>query len=172
MTAKDNNNKATRQNRLRKFVAGMDKHMASATTVTLGGAVYPLADLKKLIQLDIDASDASVQAKANHSTVVQLERNSHAKVNPLLRLLKFHVITEFGDTQDKSGTLADFGLQPQKSRKKTVATKAVAIDKTKATRVARHTTGPKQKAKVKGATPPAAPAAGPAPLPKPTPTTP
>lgn len=173
MAATDNNNKTTRQARLRKLLAGMDQHLANVTSFTFAGVVYARADLKKMIQADIDASDASVQAKANLSSVVQLERNSHAKVNPVLRLLKFYVITLFGDAKDASGTLADFGLKPRKSTQKTVATKVGAIDKTKATRTARHTAGPKQKAKVKGTTPaaPTAPGTG-APQPKPTPSTP
>ena len=37
-----------------------------------------------------------------------------------------------------------------KTTKKTVATKAEAIQKTDATREARHTMGPKQKAQIKG----------------------
>jgi hypothetical protein len=168
MTAIDNNNKTTRQGRLRKLLLGIDKHLGDVTSITLSGAVYTMVDLKKLIQSDIEASDASVQAKANHSSVVQLERNSHAKINPLVRLLKYFVITRYGDTQDASNTLADFGLQPRKSTKKTVATKAEAVGKTKATRTLRHTMGPKQKAKVKGATSAGAPAAPSAPQPKPT----
>ena len=168
MSATDNNNKATRQNRLRKLLAGIDKHFPNVTSITLGGAVVARAQLKQLIQTDIDASDASVQAQANAHTVVQLERNSHAKVNPMLRLFKFYVITQFGDTQDASNILADFGLKPRKSTKKTVATKADAVSKIKATRAVRHTMGTKQKAKVKGTAPAATAAGSSTPQPKPT----
>jgi hypothetical protein len=168
MSAIDNNNKTTRQARLRKLLEGMSQHLANVTSFTFAGVVYTPADLKKLIQADIDAADASVQAKANLSTAVQIEHNSHAKVNPVLRLFKFYVITLFGDAKDASSTLADFGLQPRKSTPKTVATKAEAIVKTKATRTARHTSGPKQKAQVKGTAPAAPAAASSAPQPKPT----
>lgn len=157
-----NSNKATRQNQLRQLIAGIDKHLTNMTSVTLGGATVTLAALKTLFQMDVDASDASVQAKANLSSVVQLERNSHAKVKPMLRLFKLFVIAQFGDANDASSTLADFGLQPRKSSTTTVATKAEAIAKTKATRAARHTTGSKQKEKITGTVPAAQPAASPA----------
>jgi len=168
MTAIDSN-KATRQNRLRKILSGLGKDFSSVMSITLGGTAYTPATLTALIQGDIDASDASVQAKANLASTVQVERNSHAKVDPVLRLLKAYVIAKFGDTQDASSTLADFGFTPRKSTKKTVATKSEALAKTKATRALLHTAGPKQKEKVKSAAtavPPAAPSPTPPPAPK------
>ena len=167
--------KSTRQNRLRLVLAGIEKHFQNVSTLTLGGSSVALADLKQQIQTDISASDASVQAKATWRTDVQAERNSHAKVNPVLRLFKLSVIAQFGDTQSATQTLADFGWSPRKSSTKTVATKAEAVAKTEATRVARHTMGSKQKAQVtgtvpkvipSGTSPPAVPVASPAP-PKP-----
>jgi hypothetical protein len=58
-------------------------------------------------------------------------------------------------------TLADFGLSPRKSTKKTLDTKVTAVAKTKATRTARGTKGPKAKAKIKGTVPATAPATKP-----------
>jgi hypothetical protein len=133
---------------------------------TLGGATYTMIDLTKLIQGDLDAMDATAQARAATSTKVQLERNAHAKVNPVLRLLKNYVIAMFGDTQDASSALADFDYTPRKSSKKTLVVKVEAAGKTKATRSARQTLGKKQKAKIKGTVPAVAPAATPAPAPK------
>src|SRR5580693_9503349 len=46
--------------------------------------------------------------------------------------------------------LGEFGMAPRKRAKATVATKQEAIAKSAATRVARHTAGPKQKAKIHG----------------------
>ena len=72
----------------------------------------------------------------------------------------------FGGSID---TLATFGLEPRK----TPATvppveKVVAVQKALATRKARNTMGPKQKAKIKGTVPATAPATPPA-APSPTP---
>jgi hypothetical protein len=152
MSMSASTSKSSRQNRLRLVLAGIDKHFQNVTSVALGGSTFTLVDLKKLIQTDIDTSDASVQAEASWRTDVQSERDSHAKVNPLLRLFKLCVISQFGDTQSATETLADFGWSPRKSTSKTIATKAGAVAKTAATRTARHTMGSKQKAQVTGET--------------------
>jgi hypothetical protein len=164
-----NNSKASRQNRLRQVLSGFDKHFPSVTSITLGSVVYTPQTLTALIQGDIDASDASVKAKADFASTVQAERSSHATVNPVLRFLKAYVVAQFGDTQDASGTLADFGYTPRKSTRRTVATKSTAVAKTKATRTLLHTAGPKQKEKVKSeaAAAPAASSPTPAPASKP-----
>ena len=52
--------------------------------------------------------------------------------------------------------LSEFGMTPRKRAKSTVATKLEAIAKSAATRVARHTAGPKQKANIHGEVPPPA----------------
>jgi hypothetical protein len=148
-------NKAARQNRLRLILSGIQKHFPGVTTITLGGAQVALADLTKRIQSDIDLSDASVQAKAKLTEDVQLERASHQDLDPDLRLLKHFVLAQFGDSKDASTTLADFGFQPRKTVKTTVAVKAEAAQKADATRTARHTMGPKARSKVKGTVAPA-----------------
>jgi hypothetical protein len=56
----------------------------------------------------------------------------------------------FADSPD---TLADFGLTALKSGKAPVKVKAAAVDKSKATRAARHTMGSVQRKSVTGAAP-------------------
>jgi hypothetical protein len=57
------------------------------------------------------------------------------------------VRNQFGGVQ---GTLGDFGIRIPTRQIPSEATKAVAVAKRAATRVARHTAGKRQKAKVKG----------------------
>jgi hypothetical protein len=154
MSATDNNNKSNRQNRLRKILAGIDMHYANVSTLTLAGKQVAVADLKKAIEADVAASDASVKAKADLHTAVATERSSHAQLNPLLVSFKHIVLAQFGEAADAASVLADFGYTPRKSNKTTTATKAAAVEKSKATRTQRHTMGKRQKAKVHG-TPPA-----------------
>jgi hypothetical protein len=149
-------NKAARQNRLRLILSGIQKHLSGVTTVTLGGAQVALADLAKRIQADIDVSDASVQARAKLTEDIQKERASHQDLDPDLRRFKNFVLLQFGDTKDASTTLADFGFEPRKTGKKSLAVKTEAVAKAEATRSARHTMGPKARSKVKGTTAPAA----------------
>jgi hypothetical protein len=69
-------------------------------------------------------------------------------------------------------TLADFALKARKPRTPlTPEQKAAAVAKAEATRAARHTMGPKQKAAIKGTVPATAPATQPA-APAPAPATP
>jgi hypothetical protein len=49
--------------------------------------------------------------------------------------------------------LADFGMTARPPRKPTVPTKAAAVEKSAATRTARHTLGTRQKAAIHGAPP-------------------
>ncbi|HEY3819853.1 MAG TPA: hypothetical protein VGL81_21960 [Polyangiaceae bacterium] len=173
--------KAARQNRLRLILSGIQKNFSGVTTITLGGTAVALADFTKKIQADIDASDTSVNAKAQLAEDVQAEQASHADLDPELRLFKFFVIAQFGDTTDASTKLADFGFAPRKTATTSLAVKTLAAEKTAATRAARNTMGPKQKAKVKGTIAPATPVEGTQPTtaptggttpPKPGPTTP
>jgi hypothetical protein len=59
---------------------------------------------------------------------------------------------------DSSPTLVDFGMKPKAVKARTGAAKVTAAQKAAATRLARHTLGPRQKAAIKGAAPAPAPA--------------
>jgi hypothetical protein len=164
-----NRNKPTRKDLLRLLISGVQKHFPSGQ-MTLAGQTFNLpSDLVQHIQADIDATDAADKVRADWLAGVQVQSDSHQKVGPVLRALKRQVLARFGDTQDASSTLADFGYAPPKVTAKSAVTKATAADKGRATRVARHTMGSKQKLQVKGTVPaapqPAAPASPPSPGP-------
>ncbi len=163
-------NKPTRKDQLRLIVSGVQQHYPSGQ-MKLASQTFNLpSDLVKAIQADIDATDAADKARADWLAAVQVQTDSHQKVGPVLRALKRTVLGQFGDTQDASSTLADFGYAPPKVTEKSSATKAAAAEQGRATRAARHTMGSKQKLQVTGtvtppsppATPASPPAAGPA----------
>jgi hypothetical protein len=143
-------NKTNRGSRLRKTIAGILKYFPNLT-VTLAGVSYTSNDLIKLFQSDIDTSTVSANAKAAWLADVQLERDSHRKVDPVFRHFRSWVITQLGDTQDAAQKLDDFGFAPRKTRKKTAEKKAAAAVKAKATRTARHTMGSLQRKSVTSA---------------------
>ena len=142
--------KVTRQAGINKVISGIQKYFLNQTALTLGGVSYPPADLIKSFQADIAASNVATASRSQLTTDVKAERDSHQKVDPLLRFLKSFVMGQFGDTQNAASKLADFGYTPHKPRSTNVEVKAVAADKMRATRAARSTMGSKQKAKVKG----------------------
>ena len=153
-------NKTSRSKRLQKIQEGIAKHFQGVAQVTLGGASYTPAALTALLQADLDAMALSGNTDAAHRSAVAAERVKHAQVNPVLRLFKALVISQFGDDPGAAKLLEDFGYVPRKPSTRTLKNKTAAQDKAKATRVARHTLGPKQKQEITGQpVPPATPKA-------------
>jgi hypothetical protein len=150
------NNKPTRKDRLRTLANGVQKHFTSPL-VLLGQTLTP-AQIVAMIQQDIAATDASIQAHDAWLEKVELEKASHQQLAPTLRALTSTVMAQFGDSPDATSTLGDFGLSPRKVSKRTVAVKVQAAEKSLATRTARHTMGKNQRKSVKGTVPAATPA--------------
>jgi hypothetical protein len=134
-------NKPSRQDRLRKILSGLSLHEQSTASITFGGVAHAVADLLAQIQKDITATDDSDKARAAWLEAVQRERDSHLRVDPLLKGIKQFVMLQFGDTQSASTTLADFGYTPRKVRTVSPATQVAAATKAKATRTVRRTMG-------------------------------
>jgi hypothetical protein len=166
--------KVTRQAQLNQIVAGVQKDFSTMPTLNLGGTSYTPAALVTTLQEALNAIKQTSNSKAAWMADVQTERNVLVKIGPVLRYIKAFVVTQFGDTQDSSQKLEDFGFTPRKVPAKKVAVKSEAIAQGQATRVARSTRGSKQKAKIKGTVAPQpstdgsvakapAPAASPAP---------
>jgi hypothetical protein len=159
MSALDKNNKTTRRDRLRLLLSGINLHFQNIVTMTIGGVVYQLADIKAAIAGDIAASDLAEKGYATWLQQVDEERASHALVNPLVSGVKQFVRLEIGDTDAVQGKLADFGMSPRKVPAPKPVVLVAAAAKAKATRVARGTRGAVQKKSIHGA-PAATPAEG------------
>jgi hypothetical protein len=138
-----------------KVIAALGKYFPGAgQSLALRGRVLAVTVLVQLLTDHIAAIEASIAAKtAGHNAVVD-ERDKAAALRPLLRALKSLVINQFGPT---SQAVADFDFAPT-PRKPTAQTRALAVDKVKATRTARVTIGTRKKAKVHGVVAAPAPA--------------
>ncbi len=135
-------NRTHTQARDAQVIAGIQKHLQTASSLPLVGSTYTPADLVKLVQSRIDSANGSATVKASwHSSVVE-DRTLNTKVTPVIRALRQHVINVFGAT---SPVLADFGFTPPKRATRTPEQKAASAAKAKATRAARHTMGKVQK---------------------------
>jgi hypothetical protein len=132
----------------KQLIAGTDKHLANLTQVMLaGGSFTPAqvtAQLQALVKLrtDVDAAKASTKAK------IAAEKTDMPARRIFMDAVVSFVKAAFGNAPD---VLADFGLHPKARAPLTVEAKTAAAAKRKATRVARHTMGAKQKKGVKGA---------------------
>ncbi len=152
--------KAVRSDRNRKAIAGVRKQFASMKTVVLDGVSYAPDDIVKALQGSIDAADATIAATALFHKTVDAERAANATADTVYAGLKTYVTSQFKASPD---TLADFGISLPSRQVPDAATASTAVDKRRATRVARHTMGKRQKANVKGTvtTPEMAPAPAP-----------
>jgi hypothetical protein len=139
--------KASLQLRLRGLIAGTQKHYPNGS-LTFGGATYTSSALIQLLQSLDDATAAVDAAKAKEQDALKQQRNVKAKVGPVAQAYRSYLVALHGNAVEP---LADFGLTPKKApAPRTAEQKATAAAKRKATRVARHTMGSKQKKDVKG----------------------
>jgi hypothetical protein len=147
-------NKSNTIDRNRKAIAGIQKHYANIATIVLDGVSYKPAEVEKILQDRIDLADATSAAKVTFHQAVAAERAASAKANAVYKALKARV---FSDFKSSAETLGEFGLALYHRRALTPEQKVEAAAKRDATRKARHTLGPREKAKIKGqvpATPP------------------
>jgi hypothetical protein len=153
-------NRTTLRDRCRQAMAGVDKHLAGEPSIPLGGSTETPTVVKQSLQNMVTAADATQVARGEWIDASQAEKGLRDETIVTLSALKSFVLLKFGDKD--TATLADFGFTARKQAQTSVDTKATAVEKSLATRAARHTMGPRQKAKVKGTV---APAAAPAPAP-------
>ena len=137
-----------------KMIVGTQKHVASLPSLPVGSQTLAPTDIVKVYQDRVTAAQASETAHAAFTAAVKADRDKRAQTASLTAAYKRIVLGMFAESPD---TLADFGLVPLKKGTRTVATKAGAIAKNKATREARHTMGSKQKAAIHGTVPPTDP---------------
>jgi hypothetical protein len=144
--SKQRPNKTIRVVTDQKLIAGLQKHLGGASLV-LGGKTYTALELVAFLQKRVDTKDAADAAHAVWLSRLEAERAAIAETKPIVSALRQYVLVTFGPNHD---TLADFGIAPRKQAVTTPAEKVQQIALAQATRAARHTAGPKQKAKIKG----------------------
>jgi hypothetical protein len=112
----------------------------------LNGTSYTKAQLVQAIQTSITATDAATAAKVAATQAVASASTQRAQALKLRTLVLKLLELQLGD---ESPVLAQLGFTKVVPTP-TVAAKSAALDKSKATREARHTMGSKQKAAIKG----------------------
>jgi hypothetical protein len=157
-----NPNKPTALALAQKTNQGVDKYFASITSLLIAGADITPAELKAIFQDDIDQTNAldAVEAQAKQQRAKQ--KAARKKATGTRQNLRTYLLGSYGTAALQM--LQDFGFTAPKPRggRKTASTKAQAVVQAKATRVARHTMGKRQKAKIRGNAP-AQPVVTPAP---------
>ena len=130
-----------------QLIAGVTKHLGSATQVTLLGTAHTPADLTTKLQQVVGLQSDVDAAKATTRSKLTAQKASMASLRPMMGALVAYAKASFGSQPD---VLADFGIHPKPRVALTVEAKAAAAAKRAATRAARGTMGSVQKKGVKG----------------------
>ncbi len=153
------NNKTQQATDDAKVIAGLQKHASTIPGLIVQGKTVTVAAAIAVLEGRIQAITAAQAARIAWLDAASQQKQQLASTKAFVDSL---VTVIRGMYAGSPSTLADFGQTPRKVTTLTVAQKALADQKKLATREARHTMGPKQKAAIKG-TVPAAPAATTAP---------
>src|ERR1700733_14369185 len=134
---------------VQKLLAGLDKHYAGQSLV-INGTSVPVAEIGTKLQgylTQVSTADAT-------KTLWQQQPQSARETEPEIdaTVVSIHGIIR-GNLGAANPALADFGMKPRTPPKRTSEEKAATAQKSLATRVARHTTGSKQKKAIHGTVP-------------------
>jgi hypothetical protein len=147
-----------------KLAAGVQTYFAPANvTITVAGAVVTPAEMAAAIQSRLKATATAVTSHTAMKQAVAARETTMASTQSLVDAIKQVALIMYANQPD---VLTVFGIAPRKvPAPLTAAQLAERAVKAAATRKARGTMGPKQKAKVTGTV---APEAAPSPAPSPT----
>jgi len=139
--------KVTLVQRVRDLIAGTMKHSPTGP-LSLGGRAFTAQSLIQLLQ-DMENAISQVDtAKASWKDALKTLADMKSTDGPILGAYRSWIVATYGNAP---AALADFGLAPPTVRTpQTADRKAIAVAKRAATRTARHTAGPKQKAAIRG----------------------
>ncbi len=136
-----------------KLIDGLTQHASTIPSIAIGGTTYTTAAIIAVLQARIATGNAVTSTRATWQAAVQADRDKQDQSQAFVSGLRTALQVAFAGQIEP---LADFGLAPPKPQPhRTPEQKALQAKKAAATRAARHTMGPKQKAAIKGTVPPA-----------------
>jgi hypothetical protein len=127
--------------------AGLAKHASTFNSFIPAGKTVRTADVIALLQGRKNTGTAAASGKTAWQAALAADRSELARTDAVVSGIKQSLQLMCEGSVD---VLADFGLSPRKPRAVSPAVKVIAAAKAKATRAARHTMGPKQKAAIRG----------------------
>jgi hypothetical protein len=140
-------NRTLNQSADRSLASGLQKNTQKISSLFINGAPMPVADILAILQKRLDSGDQVTVTKAAWQHTVQADIDLREQTHALLVSVRQALQIAFANSNE---TLAEYGLKPRRTRARTVEQRVAAAAKAKATRAARHTMGPKQKAQIKG----------------------
>jgi hypothetical protein len=129
------------------MIAGIQKFLPQNAPLTLGSQSTTPAAIIQVYRDRIAANQAAQTAEASRAAAVKANRDTRASTTAITESFRLMVLAMYSQSPD---TLSVFLMKPRKASVRTPAQKALAAARAKATREARGTMGPKQKASIKG----------------------
>lgn len=131
--------KAIKQNEVQTIASALKKHLKAKQTVTLDGVSYSSTDVLKKVEQYLALLEETTALRTKWRRAVADERAAKVAMTPFFAALKSFVANQFGESSEAFG---DFGYVPRKAAKRTVASKARAVQKQAATRASHHVVAP------------------------------
>ncbi len=129
--------------------------LAPDASMPVAGKLVASKDVQAKIQAHVDTMTSLTAARAKASQLHDVDESQRTETDAILTCVRNYAAGLFGEN---SPEFASFGFLPKKVAQRTLESKTDAAEKVRATRVARHTMGKRQKAAIHGvvATAPAA----------------
>jgi hypothetical protein len=134
--------------RVKQAIVGVPKHLGGVSSLSLNGVPYTPTSLVAFLQAFVDLASSVIAAKATAHDLLLEEQSSGLSVRLVLQALRSYIVALYGNGATE--ILGDFGFVPRKTTTPKVAVKALAAEKNRATRTARHTMGKREKLAIKG----------------------
>lgn len=138
-----------------KAAAATDKYLSGHPSIALNGKAFTPAELKAALQADSSTLVVAEEARLRYRRLVAESRAARKEALAMHRALKSYLTLLFGPSA--VDVLGEFGFTPKPTPTRSAVTTVLAIAKAKATRLARHTMGKKQRLAIKAPVQPAAP---------------
>jgi hypothetical protein len=138
-------NRAALEVLLTKLLLGIAKYFT--TPVPVGGLTMSAAQMSAILNACLSAGLALDAAKVDYENKLVAYQAAYKAAHSLWVALIAYLRAAYGE---QNPILNEFGVPPTVRAKPTAATMAAAKVKAKATRLARHTMGSKQKAAITG----------------------
>ncbi len=145
MPSKSNNTRAEDILAFNKVIVGVNHNVTG--TILLGGQSTTPPQIVAVFTAAIQASTDLDAAKATYQQKLAAQKAAFATAHATTSSLKSYVVGAYGK---ENPIVTEFGWAVAKPPVKSVSVKAGAAEKSAATRLARHTLGPKQKSTIHG----------------------
>ncbi len=140
--------KALEQAMAQKFITAFTKYFGKKTEITVLETSYTPAQFTTLVQERVDARTDVETARGVYAKALAVAKAKEASTKAAYDGMRQLVLVTYASNP---AVLAEFAMAPRKkSGPRDIAAKQAAILQMKATREARHTMGPRQRAKIKG----------------------